>query len=62
VTKKDYIIVAKAVADARGEGADSEWPELTQVARNLADAFERENSGFDRQRFLFACGVQGTRS
>lgn len=63
MTKKDYVLIATAIAASRGcklgEDANTEWFRKGQadVAYVLAGALERENPRFDRARFLAACGV-----
>jgi hypothetical protein len=65
MTRKDYIMLAEALASARPSGEDCGNPERTrgtvdQYARDceaIADALA-ENPRFDRARFLRACGVQ----
>lgn len=52
LTKKDYELIATAIARARGD----EGTKL-RVAEELADKLKEENSRFERGRFLRACGV-----
>ena len=64
MSRKHYTEVAEiikaeidgidSVNDPFGVGAHSA---LSNVADNLADMFKRDNSAFDRARFLDACGL-----
>jgi len=59
MTKKDYILIARALNDAKPfpdkGGAYSAWKMSVTCIR---EALESENSHFDRSKFLAACGVQ----
>ncbi|RPH75957.1 hypothetical protein EHM76_00315 [bacterium] len=65
MTRKDYILIANALADARrdiiakeGPAAQSTLLDGTGYAADwLADSLARDNPRFDRARFLKACGV-----
>lgn len=48
MTRKNYIAIAEAIATANDKD---------EVAHNLCAVFKRDNSQFDRERFLKACGV-----
>ena len=62
MTRKDYVLIAAALA-AAGQTysarliaeARDQWVEDCHA---LADALARDNARFDRERFLTACGVQ----
>jgi hypothetical protein len=54
MTRKDYVIIADAIATSWHHSADSK----ADIARNLADALQADNPRFDRARFLDACGVK----
>lgn len=63
MTKKDYISIARVLADNRRDHAtyDSQSMAIvrcTDVANDIADMLARDNSRFDRERFLAACGVK----
>lgn len=67
MTKKDYVLIAKAIAELRGVYPDgepvSEYDKgfahgTKQAAQYLAAALANDNNRFDRERFLIACGVQ----
>lgn len=52
MTRKDYQLIAQAIADV--------WCENTAqlyIAESIADALAQDNPRFDRARFLDACGV-----
>jgi hypothetical protein len=63
MTRKDYVLIAAALArpiDAfdtplETHAASCAW---AQACDNVADALAKDNSRFDRERFLTACGVQ----
>lgn len=58
MTRRDYIVIAKAIANAREEcEQQSADAALDQVAENLADALAEESDRFDRERFLKAAGA-----
>jgi len=48
MTRKDYVLVASVIAQLKDKQA---------VAEAFATALAANNSGFDRERFLKACGV-----
>lgn len=52
MTRKDYILIAKVLANYSAEGGVT--IERDEIARALADAFSAENPRFDRERFLKA--------
>lgn len=64
MTRKDYILIAAALKDARDDIKDKEfpprdlWDGLDYGCEWLADALGRDNPRFDRERFLRAAGVQ----
>ena len=60
MTKKDYILIARAIDEVRNSGISSgvqlqKWVEI--FASSIAGALGRENTRFDRVRFMMACGV-----
>lgn len=62
MTKKDYIAIAKVLADNRKARATYDAQSMavvrcTDVTADMADMLARENDRFDRGRFLKACGV-----
>lgn len=64
MTKKDYIVIAAVIRDGALINLetlrDVEVNSLTrlQIARTMANMLARDNSRFDRDRFLAACGVK----
>ena len=60
MTRKDYILIAKAIKDA-ATGYPEARPDAVQqsedIAFGIAEALAGDNSRFDRDRFLRACGV-----
>jgi len=57
MSKKDYILIATAInAEWRYRFDNAEAKAgILGVVHTLADALERENTKFDRQRFVEAC-------
>tara|TARA_R100000963_G_C4591135_1_gene68278 strand:+ start:395 stop:598 length:204 start_codon:yes stop_codon:yes gene_type:complete len=66
MSRKHYIQVAKIIADQieftrqfnNGKIEQHRIAATIQIARDLADMFQRDNAQFDRERFLTACNVQ----
>jgi hypothetical protein len=59
MTRKDYVAIAgviNEVVGAYGEEAHT-MDALKAVAKDLCGILKADNSNFDRQRFLTACGV-----
>lgn len=52
MTKKDYELIAQAIADV---WCDAEAQQL--IAESLAAALATDNARFNRELFLAACGV-----
>ena len=62
MTKKDYELIAgqfkfSLQASRSTNDGSSKW--LEGLAQDLAVELEKDNSRFDRMRFLEACGVYG---
>jgi hypothetical protein len=59
MTKKDYILLAKAILLTKSDlnVAGRETTGINMVARNVANTLAQDNPRFDRVRFLAACGV-----
>lgn len=53
MTRKDYVLIAQAIADV---WCDSQAQ--ADIADSIANALEADNPRFDRARFLDACGVK----
>jgi hypothetical protein len=52
LSKKDYMLIAQAIADTWCDSAAQ-----LAIAEKLADRLADENPSFDKLRFLAACGV-----
>ena len=63
MTKKDYVLKAKAISDGQLINCASQADVLmnavtrSKIARQLAESCAAQNPRFDRARFLAACGV-----
>lgn len=65
MTRKDYVLIAEALREARVDIQCKEPEEQVQTLKDgvsyaadwIADALAGENPRFDRNRFLKACGV-----
>lgn len=68
MSKKDYAMLANALRSARGDQHNATrtlnyavWAASTDACNALvaaiADTLARDNSRFDRSRFLAACGI-----
>jgi len=58
MTKKNYVLIAKAIREnvrefQRGQGLEA----INATAIAMAVAFKQENARFDYFRFLEACGL-----
>jgi hypothetical protein len=59
MTRKDYILIAEAIATARKvEQGDTVLVSVAHLANTLATDLEIENPRFNREMFLTACGVK----
>lgn len=62
MTRKDYILLAEALKNARPvSGLPSSPARFTQWSddcESVADALAAQSRGFDRELFLRNCGVQ----
>lgn len=56
MTKKDYELIARAIADVKSTQGNSTL--LRKVVSSLCIHLRYANPKFDRKRFLEACGVQ----
>lgn len=56
MTRKDYVAVAKIIAD--NDSGMSIWTVRARIADALAEMFAADNPRFDRERFLKACGIK----
>ena len=60
MTKKDYILIAGAILDQRyaiGNDNIGSSKALSELSLVLAGKMAEQNSKFDRERFLKACGT-----
>jgi hypothetical protein len=60
VTRRDYVRIAQAFADARADLLESLDPHDLLIGWEMsvdymADMLERDNPNFDRDRFVEAC-------
>jgi hypothetical protein len=56
MTRKDYVMIAEAIRDAK-EGAKADPIKQTLlVADYIADGLATDNPKFDRDRFMRTCG------
>ena len=55
MTRKDYELIAEQLRHAWARG-DLTQEGLNKLADGLADGFKRDNSRFDYEKFLNACG------
>ena len=65
MTRKDYNLIAEAIANAKAATADYTDPWQAEngaweAARYLSLALRRDNPRFDRARFMEACGFSAT--
>lgn len=54
MTRKDYVLIAKAIHDTLDDGEEAK--PLKRLAHTLAYDLKRENSRFDYDRFMKAAG------
>jgi len=59
MSRKDYVAVAKAVRKVWAYHVEWQHPQVSEAVRDLAselaDVFQADNSRFDRAKFLDAC-------
>jgi hypothetical protein len=58
MTRKDYILIADAIAGSLSGRSGPAEEALKTFAEDLARDLARANSNFDDDRFLRACGVR----
>ena len=56
MTKKDYELIVQVLSGVRAM-SDSDSVSYTKICRNMAFWLQTDNSRFDQERFLAACGV-----
>ena len=59
MTKKDYVLIAGIINEAIAGKTMGETGSVELIARNMADAFKKDNSAFDKKRLMIACGFGG---
>lgn len=59
MSKKDYVMIAAIVSDAIAGKTLGEVAPVELIANNMADAFKKDNTAFDKKRFMIACGFGG---
>lgn len=57
MTKKNYIRIARAIADALQRENANPRATLNVLASRVADELALDNPRFDRPRFMRACGL-----
>jgi hypothetical protein len=58
MSKKDYVAIAAVFRGQVETKADPKRVQMIRIlAHGIADVMARDNSRFDRARFLQACGV-----
>ena len=57
MTRKDYILIAAAIAAAKIDAMTGAEYARKCITHNIALALASDNPRFDRERFLKACGV-----
>lgn len=61
MTRKDYVALAAALKAAMPSGElafHREFKQWMHDCKHVADALQRDNARFDRERFLTACGIE----
>lgn len=58
MTKKDYIIIAEAIAKTKDMVARVPGHYRARIAVSLAEALRADNPRFDEEKFFKACGVK----
>jgi hypothetical protein len=61
MTRKDYVLLAQALAVARPSPGDAKiaWITWRLDCKCIADALAADNNRFERQRFIDACEGAG---
>ena len=62
MTRKDYEVIAKAIYGSLIQSGKLSWQDhyfdqFRMTARHVANALERDNPRFEREKFLMACGA-----
>lgn len=56
MSKKDYILIAKVLASEKPSIMDNNYP-WARIVRAMAQTLKLQNSRFDSEKFLIACGL-----
>jgi len=56
MTKKDYILIARSFARLNFTNTTNEPNKAKWVAKELAEILKGDNSLFNKEKFLTACG------
>ena len=59
MTKKDYVKIAKAIADCAGQNRENYYSKemRRRIVQSLIIALSENNPRFDSERFAEACGI-----
>ena len=60
MTRKDYNLIANAIATAKLNANREERPIISRAASHIAYALRRDNPRFETARFMDACGFSAT--
>jgi hypothetical protein len=58
MTRKDYVMIAEVINRSATASTESSFIDFARMAEDLATELQADNSRFDRDRFLTACGVK----
>lgn len=56
-SRKLYVALAEKYRELRPKENDPEWSTWVVMICATANVLRHDNSGFDRQKFLLACGM-----
>ena len=57
MTKKDYILIARAFARYKFTNTTGEPDKVKWIINELVEILKNDNPNFDSQKFLKACGI-----
>ena len=57
MTKKDYIIIARAIVEAKIWAGTDQKSGVTLTSQYISDALQKDNPKFDAEKFAEACGL-----
>lgn len=58
MTRKDYILIAKAIKRSKEQACLLELDAIRYTAENIASELQGDNGNFNKEKFLTACGVR----